>query len=72
MLEDLATNPKISPLIPFLVTFLRSGIQKHSDNQVLLDRMIGILESLFLNKYLNLSPKPYVRVERNVLLSIFV
>lgn len=60
ILDDLSCNPKISPLLPFLVSFVRTGIQKYCGNKVLLPRLLALLKALFANKYLNLYPKPYV------------
>ena len=60
ILEDIASNPKISPLVPFFVSFIRTGIQKYCGNKILLSRLLHLLEALFLNKYLNLYPKPYL------------
>lgn len=59
-LEDVSTNPKISGLLPFYVSFIRTGIQKHSGQGGLLKRLLLFLKALFANPHLNFSPKPYV------------
>ena len=40
-------------------------MQKHSENQVLIKRLLCLCEALFINPHLNLSPKPYVSKEYN-------
>ena len=60
MLSDVKTNSKIGALVPFIVSFIANGMQKHSENQVLIKRLLCLCEALFLNPHLNLSPKPYV------------
>lgn len=37
-----------------------NGVQRHSDNQTLVKRLLSLIEAMFLNPYLNLSPKPFV------------
>ena len=60
MLEDVQSNSKIGPIIPFLVTFIGNGMQRHNDNPILIARLLTLLEAIFINPHLNLSPKPYV------------
>jgi hypothetical protein len=67
ILDDIANNSKISSLLPFFVSFARTGMQKHSDNKVLITRLLCFLHALFSNRHLNFSPKPYVSAEDNVL-----
>ncbi len=62
MYQEVTTHPKISPLLPYYVSFVRSGIQKHGGAQTeLLGRLLNFVRALFNNPYLNFSPKPYVR-----------
>lgn len=61
LLNDVKSNSKISPLIPLIVTFIGNGMQRHSDNPVLVLRLLALIDALFTNPYLNLTPKPYVR-----------
>lgn len=63
-LQDLRSNRRISPLLPALVTFIRNGIQKYPDNHRLLGRFLKVLEAIFDNRGLNLSPKPIVSGKR--------
>ena len=60
IVDDVQTNSKIGPIVPFLVTFIRNGMERNSDNPVLLIRFLALLEAIFINPYINLSPKPYV------------
>ena len=62
MLEDVQSNSKIGPIIPFLVTFIGNGMQRHNDNPILIARLLTLLEAIFINPHLNLSPKPYVKI----------
>ena len=66
LLDDLKTNSKIGPLVPLLVNFIKSGMTRHGDNDVLVRRLLGLIEALFLNPYLNLSPKPYVSLHSDL------
>lgn len=58
--DDVASNPKLSPLLPHFVSFVRAGIQKYSANKKLLLRFLIFLNALFDNVHLNFGPKPYV------------
>ncbi len=60
LLDDLRSNSKISPLLPLIVTFIGNAMQRHNDNEVLVFRLLTLIEALFINPHLNLSPKPYV------------
>ena len=60
LLEDVRSNSKIGPLVPLLVSFIGTGMQRNQDNQVLVMRLLTLIEALFVNPHLNLSPKPYV------------
>ena len=63
LIKDVQTNSKLGPLIPLIVSFVGNGVQRHSDNQTLVKRLLCLIEAIFLNPYLNLSPKPFVRMQ---------
>ena len=63
LLDDVQTNSKIGPIVPFVVTFIRNGMERNSDNPVLLIRFLSLLEAIFINPFINLSPKPYVSTQ---------
>ena len=65
MFDDVRTNSKIGPIIPFVLLFLDQGMQRHCDNPVLVKRLLTLLEAIFINPHLNLSPKPYVSNDRS-------
>jgi hypothetical protein len=60
VLRDIRTNPKLAPLLPYLVTFIQQGMKKHADKPKLNIRFLRLLSSLFSNPHLNLSPKPHL------------
>ena len=60
ILRDVRTNTKLAPLLPFLVTFIRTGMKRHSDKPGVNTRILRLLSALFSNPHLNLSPKPYL------------
>ena len=60
LLNDVKTNSKIGALVPFIVNFISTGMQRHSENQALNRRFLCIIDALLINPYLNLSPKPYL------------
>ena len=60
ILKDVRTNPKLAPLIPYLVTFIRQGLKRFPNKPQLNTRILRLLSSLFYNPYLNLSPKPHL------------
>ena len=70
--KDLEINTKIGTLLPFIVSFIRTGMQKHCDNKVLMRRLLSLLQSLFTNPSLNLSPKPYLSHLVTALLSSLI
>eukprot|EP00095_Tigriopus_kingsejongensis_P010017 maker-scaffold1048_size67263-snap-gene-0.20 protein:Tk10017 transcript:maker-scaffold1048_size67263-snap-gene-0.20-mRNA-1 annotation:"hypothetical protein LOTGIDRAFT_118839" len=72
LIDDIATNPKISPLLPFFISFIRTGIQKHGDDQVFTARILDLIQALFNNPYLNFSPKPYLSHLVTALLSCLI
>ena len=60
ILKDVRTNPKLAPLIPYLVTFIRQGLKRYPNKPQLNIRILRLLASLFHNPHLNLSPKPHL------------
>ena len=62
IITDVRTNPKIGTLLPWLVCFIRNGMQRHCENKTLMFRLLSLLQAVFSNSTLNLSPKPYVSV----------
>ena len=70
--KDLEINAKICTLLPFIVSFIRTGMQKHCENKVLMRRLLSLLQSLFTNPSLNLSPKPYLSHLVTALLSSLI
>ena len=70
--KDLEVNTKIGTLLPFIVSFIRTGMQKHCENKVLMRRLLSLLQSLFTNPSLNLSPKPYLSHLVTALLSSLI
>jgi len=72
MLRDIRTNPKISPLLPFLVTFNRNSMQRHSLKPEIIVRLLRLMSSVFSNQYLNLAPKPYLSHLVTALLSSLI
>ena len=72
IIKDLEVNTKIGTLLPFIVSFIRTGMQKHCENKVLMRRLLCLLQSLFSNPSLNLSPKPYLSHLVTALLSSLI
>ena len=70
--KDLEVNTKIGTLLPFIVNFIRNGMQKHCENKVLMRRLLCLLQALFSNSALNLSPKPYLSHLVTALLSSLI
>ena len=70
--KDLEVNTNIGTLLPFIVSFIRTGMQKHCENKVLMRRLLCLLQSLFTNQSLNLSPKPYLSHLVTALLSSLI
>ena len=58
IISDVRTNPKIGSLLPWLVSFIRNGMQRHCENKTLMFRLLSLLQAVFSNSSLNLSPKP--------------
>ena len=72
LIKDVKTNSKIGPLVPLLITFVCNGIQRHNENQMLAKRLLVLIEALFVNPYLNMSPKPYLSHLVTALLSTLI
>lgn len=58
-LEDLASNPCLSPLLPYLVHFVSLGVRKLSHDLASLDRLLHAIDALAQNASLNLDTLPY-------------
>lgn len=62
IVNDVAKNSKISPLLPYFVSFISTGMQKHAENQVIVARLLLFMNGLFSNKFLSFVAEPYVSV----------
>lgn len=58
-LEDLASNPCLSPLLPYLVHFVSLGVRKLSHDLANLDRLLRTVHTLAHNPNLFLNTRPY-------------
>ncbi|CAN7943011.1 unnamed protein product, partial [Ixodes hexagonus] len=58
-LEDLASNPCLSPLLPYLVHFISLGVRKLSHDLANLDRLLQTVHALAHNPNLFLNTRPY-------------
>jgi len=72
IISDVRTNPKIGSLLPWLVSFIRNGMQRHCENKTLMFRLLSLLQAVFSNSSLNLSPKPYLSHLVTALLSSLI
>ena len=60
ILRDIASNGKIAPLLPYLITFIRQAMKRFPVKSLLQTRMLRLISAIFSNPQLNLSPKPYL------------
>jgi len=60
MMRDVSSNPKISPILTYLITFIRHVMKRVSSRLKLQSRMLRLVSALFSNPHLNLTPKPYL------------
>lgn len=58
-LEDLASNPCLSPVLPYLVHFVSLGVRKLSHDLSSLDRLLRTVAALAQNPSLYLDTLPY-------------
>jgi len=72
IIDDIRTNSKIGPLLPFLVCFIRTGMQRYCEKKTLIFRLLSLLQAVFSNTSLNLSPKPYLSHLVTALLSSLI
>jgi len=72
VLQDLRQNPRLTPLLPYLVTFSRLCITRYKDNVVITGRLIRLISALFSNPHINLSPKPYLSYLVSALLGFLI
>lgn len=61
-LEDLRTNPRIAPLIPYFVNFVVQGIKTVNHDTTQLMKLLHTVKSLISNPTLFLEPKPYLNL----------
>ena len=59
-MKDVSSNGKISPLLTYLITFIRHIIKRFPTKTLLQTRMLRLISAIFSNPKLNLSPKPYL------------
>lgn len=55
VLNDLASNSKVSPLLPYLVSFIESGVKTVSHDLNQLTRLLQAVDALQRNNYLYLG-----------------
>lgn len=72
VLKDLRTNGRLTPLLPYLVTFSRVCLNRYKENSLITARLIRLISSLFSNPHLNLSPKPYLSYLVSALLGFLI
>lgn len=71
--QELRQNARLTPLLPYLVTFARwCLVNKYKDNPVITARIIRLISSLISNPHMNLSPKPYLSYLVSALLSFLI
>lgn len=61
-LEDLRTNSKIAPLLPYLVNFVSVGVKKVSHDLTQLTKLLYTVHALVCNQSLYLGPSPYLNL----------
>ena len=59
-MRDVSSNGKISPLLTYLITFIRHIMKRFQTKTLLQTRMLRLISAIFSNPLLNLSPKPYL------------
>ena len=59
-MRDVSSNGKISPLLTYLITFIRHIMKRFQSKTLLQTRMLRLISAIFSNPHLNLSPKPYL------------
>lgn len=72
VLQDLRENNRVTPLLPYLVTFSRVGLNRYKENSVITARLIRLISALFSNPHINLSPKPYLSYLVSALLGFLI
>jgi len=72
VLQDLRSNARLTPLLPYLVTFSRVCLNRYKENSLITARLIRLISSLFSNPHLNLSPKPYLSYLVSALLGFLI
>ena len=61
-LEDIRTNPRIGPLLPYFVNFISTGIKTLSHDVGQLKKLLHVAKALLRNRMLDLTPKPYLEL----------
>jgi len=72
VLQDLRENNRVTPLLPYLVTFSRVCLNRYKENSVITARLIRLISALFSNPHINLSPKPYLSYLVSALLGFLI
>eukprot|EP00088_Acartia_fossae_P013560 TRINITY_DN17158_c0_g1_i6.p1 TRINITY_DN17158_c0_g1~~TRINITY_DN17158_c0_g1_i6.p1 ORF type:complete len:638 (-),score=162.26 TRINITY_DN17158_c0_g1_i6:538-2451(-) len=71
--QELRRNARLTPLLPYLVTFARwCLITKYKDNPVITARIIRLISALISNPHVNLTPKPYLSCLVSALLAFLI
>jgi len=61
-LADLRTNPRIGPLLPYLVNFVSTGVKTLAHDVGQLKKLLHTIKALLHNRQLDLTPKPYLEL----------
>ena len=61
-LEDLRTNPRIAPLLPYFVNFVTTGVRTLAHDVGQLKKLLHTVKALLHNRQLDLTPKPYMEL----------
>ena len=61
-LEDIRTNPRIGPLLPYFVNFVSTGVKTLSHDVGQLKKLLHATKALLCNVRLDLTPKPYLEL----------
>jgi len=71
--QELRRNARLTPLLPYLVSFARWCLyNKYKNNHVITARIIRLISALISNPHLNLSPKPYLTYLVSSLLAFLI
>jgi len=71
--QELRRNARLTPLLPYLVSFARWCLyNKYKNNHIITARIIRLISALISNPHLNLSPKPYLTYLVSALLAFLI